>query len=410
MKAYLLGEKLGHSFSPQIHHMLGDYAYALRELAPDQLGAFLQNGDFDGLNITIPYKRAAMEYCAELTEIARGIGCVNTIVRRKDGTLLGDNTDAAGFESMLRRLNVNPEGRHALVLGSGGASKMAQYVLSRHRARVTVISRGGTDNYENIARHADAYLLVNATPVGMYPNNGECLVHLDALPKLAGVMDLIYNPARTALILRAMDRGIPAIDGLYMLVEQARCAAERFTNQTIPADRTDQIYRALRRDMQNMILIGMPGSGKTSIGRAIAKLTNRAFYDADDYLADMLHMPVPEYLKTHTEAEFRNTETCALSELGKLSGAVIATGGGCVTQRDNYDLLRQNGKIIFVQRDIALLPTDGRPLSQAGSLDAMYQKRLPMYRAFADAQIENNTTIEAAANRAVEVYNEIAGA
>ena len=221
--------------------MLGDYAHALLELAPDQLCAFLQNGDFDGLNITIPYKRAAMEYCAELTDIARGIGCVNTIVRRRDGTLLGDNTDAAGFESMLRRLNVNLAGRHALVLGSGGAAQMAQYVLARHGARVTLISRSGADNYENIARHTDAYLLVNATPVGMYPNNGQCLVQLDELPNLAGVMDLIYNPARTALLLRAMDRGIPTIDGLYMLVEQARCAADRFTNRYIPAERTDEI-------------------------------------------------------------------------------------------------------------------------------------------------------------------------
>lgn len=410
MKAYLLGEHLGHSFSPQIHHMLGDYTYALKELAPDQLGDFLQKAEFDGLNITIPYKRAAMEYCAALTDIARGIGCVNTIVRRTDGTLLGDNTDAAGFESMLRRLNIDPRGMHALVLGSGGASQMAQYVLAQRGAHVTVISRGGADHYGNIARHADARLMVNATPVGMYPNNGECMVNLDDLPNLAGVMDLIYNPARTALILQAIDRGIPAIDGLYMLVEQARCAAERFMHQSIPAERTDAIYNALRRDMQNIILIGMPGSGKTSIGRAIADLTHRDFYDADAYLAQMLQMPVPEYLKTHSEMEFRAMETRALAELGRLSGAVIATGGGCVTRSENYDLLRQNGRILFIERDIALLPTEGRPLSQAGSLAAMYQKRLPMYRAFADAQIENHTTIEAAAHRAVEVYNEIAGA
>ena len=405
MRAGLLGRKLGHSFSPRIHSLLGDYSYDLFEVEPEGLSAFMQGKRFDALNVTIPYKRDVIPFCAELTEAARGIGSVNTIVCRPDGSLLGDNTDAAGFTAMLQALQLDPAGKKALVLGSGGASLTAVHVLKTlGAAEVIVVSRSGENNYENLGRHADASILVNATPVGMYPNCGVSPVDLDRLPHLQGVLDLIYNPARTRLLFDAMDRGIPCISGLTMLVEQARAASERFTGSSIPRERGETILRMLEMETQNIVLIGMPGSGKTTIGRILAEKTGRTLLDSDAELENRIGMSIPDYFAAHTEAEFRAIETEVLSDLGKRSGVILSTGGGCVTRPENQDLLRQNGRIFFLQRDLSKLPTKGRPLSQRHPLEELYKLRLPLYRGFADTEIDNNGAPEATAARILEAF------
>ncbi len=407
MRCGLLGRKLGHSFSPRIHAMLADYSYDLFEVEPDALDAFLRGGPWDAMNVTIPYKRDVIPYCAELSPAARQIGSVNTLVKRGDGSIFGDNTDAAGFSAMLDRLGAPVAGKKALVLGSGGASLTARHVLRERGAEVIVISRGGPDNYENLERHADAAILANTTPVGMYPNNGETPVDLSRLPNLTAVLDVIYNPARTRLMQDAAARGIPCIGGLTMLVEQARAASERFTGLTIPATRADEILSALREETQNIILIGMPGSGKTTVGRLIAEPTGREFVDLDDVIEANIGMTIPAFFETHDEPAFRDEETRAIADTCKRSGLVIATGGGCVTQPRNFNLLRQNGVVLFLERALDLLPKKGRPLSLRNSLEEMYASRLPLYLAFADARVESTGVPARTAEKMLEVYHEI---
>ena len=410
MRAGLLGRKLGHSFSPRIHSFLGDYSYDLFEIEPEDLNAFMTGNSFDALNVTIPYKKDVIAYLAGLSPAARAIGSVNTIVRRADGSLFGDNTDAAGFSGMVRRLGVDPAGKKALVLGSGGASLTVQYVLREMGAsEVVVISRSGENNYENLERHAGARILVNATPVGMYPNGGIAPVSLDRLPALEAVLDLIYNPARTQLLLDAQARGIPCINGLFMLAEQARKASERFTGASLDPALSEKVYSALRAETENIILTGMPGCGKTTLSRILSEKTGRPALDADAVLTEKLGMSIPEYFASHTEDEFRQAETEVLREICRMSGQIIATGGGCVTRPENRDLLRQNGRVFYIERSIDLLPTDGRPLSQRGSLQDMYEKRHPLYLHFADARIANSGAPEAAAEKIMEAFYENSG-
>ena len=410
MRAGLLGRKLGHSFSPQIHGMLAPYSYELFEIEPEDLETFIRSGRFDALNVTIPYKKAVIPFLAEISADAKAIGSVNTIVKREDGSLFGDNTDAAGFSGMLRQLNVDLAGKKALVLGSGGASVTCVHVLkSMGAGDVRVISRSGEDNYANIDRHADAQILVNATPVGMYPGNGACPLDIARLPQLEAVLDLIYNPARTRLIQSALERGIPALGGLYMLVEQARRAAEIFTGSPIPAEKTAEIHAKLRSETENIVLIGMPGCGKSSIARILAEKTGREAIDADACIVKKIGCSIPEYFQTHSEAEFRAVETKVLEEICALSGKIIATGGGCVTIPENRRLLNQNGMVFYIRRDINQLPTNGRPLSKAGSLQEMFKIRRPLYESFADAAIDNAASLGEAAGRILEVYHETAG-
>ena len=410
MRAGLLGRKLGYSFSPRIHALLGDYSYALFEVEPEKLDDFIRRGEFDALNVTIPYKKAVIPYCAELSDAARQIGSVNTLVRRADGTLLGDNTDAAGFRAMIHHLKLDPRGKKALVLGSGGASLTVQYVLRSLGAQVVVISRSGEDNYTNLQRHGDARILVNTTPVGTYPNLEGAPLSLEPFPRLEAVLDLIYNPARTRLMMDARARGIACVGGLIMLVEQARAASERFSGNSIPLERTEEIVRQLRTQTENIVLIGMPGCGKSTIGALLARQLGRPFIDTDEQIVRAIGMEIPQYFKSHSEAEFRELEHRAIVEACRESGAVIATGGGCVTVERNFNPLRQNSAVFFLQRDLHLLPKDGRPISQANSLEKLYAARLPLYRTFSDVAIENMGAPEQTAARVLEAYYEILGA
>lgn len=391
MKCGLLGRTLGHSYSPQIHGLLADYEYRLYEKEPSELEAFLRDGDFSGLNVTIPYKQAVIPYLDELTPIAAQLGAVNTIVRR-DGKLVGHNTDYAGFLAMVKKSGLSPAGKKCVILGSGGASRVAQAVLKMLGAEVIVISRSGDNNYGNIRCHEDAAIVVNTTPVGMYPNPGISPVELSVFPRLEGVLDLIYNPARTKLLMDAEKKGIVTINGLWMLVAQAKEAAEWFTATTMSDNRISEIHRILKSRMENVILIGMPGCGKTTIGRMLATRTGRAFADMDKEVEKLAKKPIPTIFAQEGESCFRDWETEALETYGKSSGLVIATGGGCVTMARNYPILHQNGRIFWLQRSVDSLPIDGRPLSIKQDLHQMYAAREPLYVQFADHIIDNNGT------------------
>lgn len=401
----LLGETLGHSFSPQIHACLGDYEYKLFEVAPEDLGDFLRSGSFEGLNVTIPYKKAVMPYLAEISENAKVIGSVNTITVLPNGTLRGDNTDYDGFLYLVRRSGIAVNGKKALVLGTGGASLPVKKVLSDLGAREIIsISRTGENNYQNLEKHFDADLIVNTTPVGMYPNNLQAPLSLDGFSHLSGVLDIVYNPQKTQLILDAEQRGIPAFSGLTMLVAQAKRAAELFLNTNIDDRKNDEIYETLSRQMKNIVLVGMPGCGKSTVGKALAKRLSRPFFDADQEIVKRAGKSIPEIFQTEGEAGFRKIETEVLFDLCRQSGAVIATGGGAVTVPKNHGILRQNSLVVFLNRDIAVLPTNGRPLSEQNDLHEMFRQRLPLYRAVCDYEVDGNSEIQTVTDRVAEVY------
>lgn len=401
----LLGETLGHSFSPQIHACLGDYEYKLFEVAPEDLGDFLRSGSFEGLNVTIPYKKAVMPYLAEISENAKAIGSVNTITVLPNGTLRGDNTDYDGFLYLVRRSGIAVNGKKALVLGTGGASLPVKKVLSDLGAREIIsISRTGENNYQNLEKHFDADLIVNTTPVGMYPNNLQAPLSLDGFSLLSGVLDIVYNPQKTQLILDAEQRGIPAFSGLTMLVAQAKRAAELFLNTNIDDRKNDEIYETLSRQMKNIVLVGMPGCGKSTVGKALAKRLSRPFFDADQEIVKRAGKSIPEIFQTEGEAGFRKIETEVLFDLCRQSGAVIATGGGAVTVPKNHGILRQNSLVVFINRDIAVLPTNGRPLSEQNDLHEMFRQRLPLYRAVCDYEVDGNSEIQTVTDRVAEVY------
>lgn len=407
MQCGLLGRKLGHSYSPQIHNLLGDYSYVLFEKEPEELENFLKNGEFSGLNVTIPYKKEVIPYLSELSPTAKKMGCVNTVLRRSDGTLYGHNTDYFGFTSLVRHAGLSVTGKKVLVLGSGGASNTAVAALKDLGANPVVISRSGENNYGNLHLHRDAAAIVNATPVGMYPNTGVSPIDLALFPHLEGVLDVIYNPARTQLLLDAEKLGIPRENGLWMLVAQAKEAAEVFTGGKISDEVIEKIYRELSHQMKNIVLIGMPGCGKSTIGTLLAEKLGRTLADADEKIISLAGKSIPDIFAQDGEPTFRDWETKALTELGKQSGLVIATGGGCVTQKRNYPLLHQNGYLVWLERDCSVLPTDGRPLSQANDLGKMYAARKPLYEAFADIRVENTGTPEETVRKILDALEEL---
>ena len=385
----LLGQKLAHSFSPAIHARLGNYPYERIELEPDELPAFLARGEFHGLNVTIPYKKTVIPFLHELSPRAKNLGSVNTILKRPDGSLWGGNTDWDGFAFLLAQSGLDLRSRKALVLGSGGASVTVRAVLKEAGADVRIISRSGPDNYENLARHADAFLLVNTTPVGMYPNNGAAPLSLTDFPRLGGVIDLIYNPLRTALLLEAEALGIPAFNGLPMLVAQAAESSRIWGFCHDPAGQTARILPDLRRSQENVVLIGMPGSGKSTMARMLGERLHRPVFDSDQEIEKELGMRIPDFFAKESEAAFRRIETRVLARLGAMSGIVLATGGGVVTRPENYPLLHQNGRIIWIRRPLSQLSSKGRPISQSRNLDELYRERAAAYERFADAAADS---------------------
>ena len=329
MKTYklgLIGEKLGHSFSPAIHAKLGSPDYKLYELQPDEVGPFLMAKDFDGLNVTIPYKKAVIPYLDELTDQAKRIGSVNTIVRRADGTLLGHNTDYDGFSYTLRRVGAVIEGKKCLILGTGGASLTVRTVLQDMKAKeIVFISRTGENNYQNLDLHADAQIIVNTTPVGMWPNNGKAALDVSRFPKLEGVFDLIYNPARTQIMLDAERCGVPAAGGLGMLVAQAKAASERFRNISLADELVDTIAHEMETQSKNLLLVGAAGAGKGYVGAELARMLKRPFVQLGAQDADRLR------------------DICGRS------GQVISVGEAVVTCTGNTDPLRENSVVIWLK-------------------------------------------------------------
>lgn len=399
----LLGRTLRHSYSPQIHALLGDYEYRLFEVEPQDLEAFLKKREFGGINVTIPYKKDVLPYLSGISDNAKRIGAVNTIIVKEDGGLYGDNTDYDGFLCLVQKSGFQVKGKKALVLGTGGASLPISAVLSDLGAReIVFISRSGENNYQNLSRHADADLIVNTTPVGMYPNNLKAPLSLSEFPNLSGVLDIVYNPQKTKLILDAERLGIPAYSGLLMLVAQGKRAAELFLGHDIPDSETDRIFKKLSTEMQNIVLVGMPGCGKTTVGKALAEQLNRPFFDADEEILKRTGKSAEAWIEACGEAVFRQKETEVLESLCKQSGTVIATGGGAVTVPENADILRQNSIVFFINRDVSALPVEGRPLSKATALSEMYEVRLPMYRGVCDYEIAADGSVEAVVRRILE--------
>lgn len=411
MEYGLIGEKLGHSYSQMIHARLADYRYELKEVAPERLDAFIEARNFRGLNVTIPYKQAVMKHCAELSPEAMEVGSVNTLIVRPDGSLFGHNTDIDGFIYMLRRGEIDPAGAKAVILGSGGTSLTARAALTRLGAReiVTVSRKGPVDYAALYAEHADAEILVNATPVGMYPKNGASPVELDRLPKVRGVADVIYNPEKTALILAAQAKSIPAVSGLSMLVAQAREAAELFAGHAIPAGRVEDIVSEIGAQTLNLILVGMPGCGKSTLGQAVAAALQREFVDCDAEIVRRAGKSIPEIFAQDGEGAFRALESGVLADVCRGHGLVISTGGGAVLRAENRDAMRQNGRVCLIRRALALLPRDGRPLSASEDAVArLWEARRAAYETAADFPVENDGTVEAAAEKIREGFYEAA--
>ena len=381
----LLGERLSHSWSPALHKALGGYDYDLFSVAPEALGQFLEATPCRGLNVTIPYKKAVLPHCAALSPVAKRLGSVNTLLRRGDGWY-GDNTDYTGFCKLMQGFRVR--GADALVLGSGGAGVMAAQALRDLGARqVEVVSRTGRVHYGNLNRSAD--LIVNATPVGMYPENGHAPIDLREFPNCGGVVDLIYNPLRTKLLLEAETLGIAHENGLPMLVAQAQAAAALFLGRDVPD--SSEICKDFQKKTENIVLIGMPGCGKSTVGALLAQALHRPFFDADVILAAR-YGAIAEIFAAQGEAAFRAMETQVLAELGKMTGIVLATGGGAVVKEENYPLLRQNGTLFWLCRPLSALPIEGRPLSRQATPAALYAQREERYRAWASHRIQNTGT------------------
>ena len=406
MKYGLIGERLGHSFSKEIHERLG-YDYELCEIAPEALHAFLQARDFVGINVTIPYKRDVIPYLDEIDESAKGIGAVNTIVNR-GGRLYGYNTDFYGMERLFSHANIDPCGKKVAVLGSGGTSKTAVAVLkSLGASEIINVSRSGDVGYDDLyQKHSDVEIIVNTTPVGMYPNIFDRIVDVKHLERLIGVIDAVYNPLSTTIVNDAKSRGIPAESGLYMLVAQAIRASELFLGTSYPAYMTDVIYDGIRAEKENIVLIGMPSSGKSTVGRILAEKIGARFIDTDEVIVERIGMPIKEFFAIHGEESFRAVESEVIRDLSGEGGLVIATGGGAILREENLFNLRYNGKLLFIDRPLGdLIPTDSRPLSRdRNALEALYNERYPIYNSVSDARIESVGTPSDVADNILENY------
>ena len=411
MEYGLIGEKLGHSFSAEIHKKIGDYDYRLRELPPDGVAPFLAAGDFKAINVTIPYKKTVIPHLSYISPEAEAIGAVNTVVNR-GGKLYGYNTDFFGLTQLILRVTGGkPLTGKVLILGTGGTSLTAVAVAKHMGAEAITVSRtakNGAITYEEaLASHTDAAFLINTTPVGMYPKTEGMAMDPAVFPHLMGVVDAVYNPLRTPLIRRAMALGIPAEGGLYMLVAQAVAAYGYFFDIEPEADLTDRIYGEILTEKENIVLVGMPASGKSSVGRALAATMGRPFYDSDDEIVKEAGMPIPAYFAAYGETAFRDLESRVIARLSaEVSGAVIATGGGAVLRQENVDRLKGNGRLFWLDRSLdKLMPTADRPLSSdREALTRRYEERYPIYQAVCDTRIDGDGAVDEVANAVLTAF------
>ena len=394
MEYGLIGEHLPHSFSPEIHRRIGDYKYELMELAPGEVEAFMERREFKGINVTIPYKQRVIPYLDEIDEAARAIGAVNTVVNR-GGRLYGYNTDFGGLKALIERTGVSVAGKKAVIFGNGGTSKTAFAVLSALGAasvlKASILGEPETISYDEACTvHSDAGIIVNTTPCGMFPNLHGMAADPGDFPKAEAVIDVVYNPLKTDLMQRAGELGIPTCGGLYMLVTQAILAAERFFDKKIPPERAEAIYREILRSKQNIVLIGMPASGKTTVGKLLSESLSRPLIDLDDFISERAEKSIPEIFEAFGEEEFRKMEAEATAIVSGSTGSIIATGGGAVLNPENIRYLRKNGRIYFIDRPVSsLVPTEDRPT--AGSREAIlkrYEERYPLYCKSCDVRID----------------------
>ncbi len=404
MKYGLIGEHLKHSYSCEIHAQIADYEYELHELPPSGLGGFLKKREFNAINVTIPYKQDVIPFLDEISDTAKRIGAVNTIVNR-NGRLYGDNTDFAGMLALAKHIGVDMKGRKVLILGTGGASKtghaLAEYMGAQSVFYVSRSGKDGSISYEQaVTEHSDAQIIINATPVGMFPKQDGRPIDISAFPKLEGVIDAIYNPLRTNLILDAQERGIPAEGGLYMLSAQAVHASAVFRDIPLDESLVDKAFKSVKNDKQSIVLIGMPSSGKTTVGRILAEKCGKQLADTDEYIVRKIGMPISDFFAKHGEAEFRKIEKETVAELSATGGRIIATGGGAVLDAENVRALKQNGVLVFLdRRPENLIATDDRPLaSRRSALEKLYAERYDIYCAAAELHIDANTTPEAEAD------------
>lgn len=412
MEYGLIGAKLGHSFSKEIHAKIADYPYTLCELTVEGVDALLRQRDFRAINVTIPYKETVIPYLDFISEDARKIGAVNTIVNHC-GKLYGYNTDYAGAAALLAHAGVTVRGKKVLILGTGGTSKTLQAVIRDQGAReIVLVSRhadGQTVSYAQAAAlHGDAQVIVNTTPVGMYPGNDACPIDLDAYPQLTGVIDVIYNPLRTRLILAAQERGLPAEGGLLMLAAQAVYASALFTGTKADEALIERAYQSVLRQKRSIVLMGMPSCGKTTIGRLLSQMTGRKLLDTDEMVVQRAGCSIPEIFAREGEQAFRALEREAVAQAGKQSGVVIATGGGVPLDARNVAALEQNGVLLFLDRPLeALSATPDRPLSSSESLlRSRFAERYPIYSAACDVRIGVSGTPENTARQALRAIGE----
>ena len=398
----LLGRTLGHTYSPMIHNALGNSQYTTFEVEPENVQTFFQRPDLQGLNVTIPYKVDAMHACDHLSDIAKSIGCVNTMVRQADGTWYGTNTDYDGFLATLAWSHINVTDKDCVILGDGASSQTVHVALNRLDAKsITHISRHTEPTYERIHHfHETTQIIINCTPVGMYPHCPDQSIRLAPFTHLEGVIDLVYNPHRTGILLEAESLGIPHVNGLVFLLAQAIAASALFLHRTYDESILSDLYKQFRQEQENIILIGMPGSGKTTIAEALAKLTERRLVDIDHRITDEVGS-ISDYILTHGEPAFRAIESNIITEVGKQTGLIISTGGGAVTMPENFAPLRQNGRIYEIYSPLEELDTTGRVLSSGGieRLQQLYAERSPLYARFRQAQVLNTGTPESVAQR-----------
>lgn len=406
MKEYLIGEKLSHSYSVPIHKAFGAENYSLKEIGREELAAFFAKKDFGGLNVTIPYKREAFAFLNEVSPLAERIGAVNTVVNR-GGVLYGDNTDYFGFSALTARAGVDFRGANVLIFGTGGTSETAETVCrDGGAARVEKVSRSGALNYQTMYERSDTHVVVNTTPAGMFPNDGESIADLSRFPALRGALDAVYHPLRTNLVLQAEALGVPCAGGLYMLVAQAARARELFDGRKIAESEIEGVYRKIGRAYENAVLVGMPGSGKSAVGRALAARLKREFFDSDAEI-ERRAGPIEEIFARGGEETFRRIEKEVIEELSKKSGVVLATGGGAVKDKANVAALRRNGKILYIDRPVEKLALKGRPLSKdRETVKRLYEERRALYEDAADVRVKNVGALAEAEEAAFRAFTE----
>ncbi len=400
MEYGLIGEKLSHSFSKTIHNKLCDYDYCLKEIAPQELEEFMSKADFKAINVTIPYKQAVIPYLYEVSDIARRIGAVNTVVN-KNGRLYGYNTDFWGLSALIEKNGISLKDKKVLILGSGGTSKTALVVAEEMGAKTVLrLSRNGGEGLitysDAIKEHTDAEMIINTTPCGMYPDIGKSAIDISLFPRLCGVVDAVYNPLKSQLVCEAKERGISAAGGLYMLVSQAVYAAERFTDSKIPSERTDEVYKELLNSKRNIVLIGMPSCGKSTVGKRLSLELSKEFVDSDEEIVRKTGKSIPEIFEAEGEKGFREIESKVIAELSLRQNCIIATGGGAILNKRNIDLLKENGEVVFIDRPLEMLiTTSDRPLSSDRALlEQRFNERYAIYNERADVSIDGSGTVE----------------